>query len=79
MSEVLIGWAIWIKPAQCSELKASKQSYISQVCTINTLIINFGIYNIVKKVHFQDKVVNFLTFMLIKFLVRTLQCTETLI
>ena len=38
MSEVLIGWAIWIKPAQCSELKASKQSYISQVyaCTINT-------------------------------------------
>ena len=31
MSEVLIGWAIWIKPAQCSELKASKQSYISQV------------------------------------------------
>ena len=46
MSEVLIGWAIWIKPAQCSELKASKQSYISQVCTIK-----FGICNYCKKMY----------------------------
>ena len=77
MSEVLIGWAIWIKPAQCSELKASKQSYISQVCTINTDYKLWHLQLSKKRVHFQGD--SFLTFTLIKFLVRTLHCTETLI